>query len=377
MARGARFKGSTSSISGSLSQLYFLLSNFRDVDVDNLSHTFQRQTKKFTPSQKLPTSFVLHPKDGIYAIDRFQPSANTNILSSIGKSVERMITMEKEEFESVFLKSSKSTKSFANEKEAFNYLHTGSLILRSQLDCTHNDIGIFDLKTRATFPLRVYSHDDLPKLLNYKLDRLRGSKNSFEREYYDMARSSFLRNSFQTRIGNMSGIFIVYHNTDEVFGFEFLKREELERAIYQSPNMAEYVYNTTLIIFDELLNTITQGFDPNVPLNVIMHSSLNSNNDATMSVFVHEAKFNENNELILPKRNEPVKSLKMFKVYAHTTIEDHVLKGPLHINSDDNPSAYLKISQITGSTALQSILYHKTIDQWVEFYAKNEKRKRF
>lgn len=297
------------------------------------------------------------------------------MLSSLGKSVEKMITMEKDQFEQTFLKTSTSNMTCADEVEAFNYLHTNKFVLRSQLDCIHSDIGIFDLKTRATFPIRIFSEEDRELHLEYKLDRLRGMTNSFEKEYYDMARSSFLRNSFQTRIGNMAGIFVVYHNTDEVFGFEFLKREELEQAIYQSQKMADYVYYTTLNMFDQLLDTITSYYDPTKALNVTLHTTQMGVNDALMTVYVQEAKFNEYNKLIIPSQNEPIESLKVFRVYAHTSVDQGIVLGPLHINDWDNPTAYLKITQVTSSKNTQESMYHNMVDEWIGFNDKSKNRK--
>lgn len=353
--------------------MYFLLSRFRNVDVGNLSRYFQFQTARFTPSQRLPSSFVLYPKDGIYSIDRFQPIVNTTILSSLGKSVEKMITMEKDDFENTFLKSRKSELTCADEIEAFNYLHTEDFILRSQLDCVHPQVGIFDLKTRATFPIRVFSEEFREEHLEYKLDRLRGNKNSFEREYYDMARSSFLRNSFQTRIGNMSGIFVVYHNTDEVFGFEFLKRQELEQALYQSETMADFVYYSTLQMFHELLHTITGHYDPNKPLNITMQTTQIGLNDAIMTVYAQEAKFNDVGELVLPAKNQDIESLNIFKVNAHTSVDEGVIRGPLHIGDDDDPKAYLKIARVNGSKALQASMYHNMVEEWIGFQTQKRK----
>ena len=54
----------------------------------------------------------------------------------------------------------------------------------------------------------------------YRLDKLHGFFNSYEREYYDMARSGFLKYNIQTRIGKMDGIFCAYHNTQNLLGFE-------------------------------------------------------------------------------------------------------------------------------------------------------------
>ncbi|KAG5220919.1 mitochondrial protein Pet127-domain-containing protein [Salix suchowensis] len=47
----------------------------------------------------------------------------------------------------------------------------------------------------------------------YLIRTLQGPLESFEREYYDLIRSAFLKYSFQARIGNMDGVLVAYHNT--------------------------------------------------------------------------------------------------------------------------------------------------------------------
>lgn len=37
-----------------------------------------------------------------------------------------------------------------------------------------------------------------------------------------MTRSAFLKYSMQVRIGNMDGIFVAYHNTARIFGFQYI-----------------------------------------------------------------------------------------------------------------------------------------------------------
>lgn len=37
-----------------------------------------------------------------------------------------------------------------------------------------------------------------------------------------MTRSAFLKYSMQVRIGDMDGIFVAYHNTARIFGFQYI-----------------------------------------------------------------------------------------------------------------------------------------------------------
>jgi hypothetical protein len=54
---------------------------------------------------------------------------------------------------------------------------------------------------------------------------------SFEREYYDMLRSTGLKWIFQGRLGRMDGFFIIYHNTAETLGSQYVPIKELEEHI--------------------------------------------------------------------------------------------------------------------------------------------------
>lgn len=63
------FSGSTSSLSGMLCHIYFLLSADRMVDTTTLSRQFQKSRRTFTPGQRMPSTVLFHYKDGQYAID--------------------------------------------------------------------------------------------------------------------------------------------------------------------------------------------------------------------------------------------------------------------------------------------------------------------
>ena len=66
-------------------------------------------------------------------------------------------------------------------------------------------------------------HSTTLQFLDYKITQQAGLWNSFERELYDMIRAAFLKYSGQCRIGRMDGAFVTYHNTQEIFGFQYVK----------------------------------------------------------------------------------------------------------------------------------------------------------
>ena len=106
----------------------------------------------------------LRPFDGLHSVDKDGgvKSPGNWILMQLGKSAEKLLTLPYPEFESKLLRTrSRDIYTAARpciDKETYNYLHYGNLLLRSQLDCIHSDAGIFDLKTRAINPIRNNLH---------------------------------------------------------------------------------------------------------------------------------------------------------------------------------------------------------------------------
>lgn len=82
-----KYTGSTSSLTGMLSHIYFLISDDKDVDVSSLSRHFHQevrhvafipfirwsswcsQARNFTPGQRMPTAVNMNYRDGVYAFD--------------------------------------------------------------------------------------------------------------------------------------------------------------------------------------------------------------------------------------------------------------------------------------------------------------------
>jgi len=74
-------------------------------------------------------------------------------------------------------------------------LQSDKFVLRSQLDCFDPRLpgtGVFDIKTRAVMSIR---HDllNFEENSGYQIRTLQGLVESFEKEYYDLIRSAFLK----------------------------------------------------------------------------------------------------------------------------------------------------------------------------------------
>ncbi|KAI9250503.1 mitochondrial protein Pet127-domain-containing protein [Phascolomyces articulosus] len=288
-----RYIGSTSSVSSMLSQLYFLISQSKPVDTSIFSHKFKDMARvflkgnKFTRGTRAPSSINLIWRDGVYAVDAFKSDADNiqdTILSILGKSMEKVLTLEPSEYER-HLKDADTpiSEDERNQPETYAYGKIGAFLLRSQLDCQDPRLPrkTFDLKTRAAVPIRL-DLGNYKDYLGYSLRRSHGLFESFEREYFDMLRSAFLKYSFQVRIGHMDGIFVAYHNTRKIFGFQYVSREEMDVRLFGSSYMGNESFRNVLVLFQAILDKATEKY-PKKSLRISFDS-----HPTVMNVFVEQ-----------------------------------------------------------------------------------------
>ncbi|XP_049851161.1 uncharacterized protein LOC126325497 [Schistocerca gregaria] len=369
LSLSVRWKGSTSSVSNLLTHIYHLWSNFRPTNLHNLSDYFQAQTARFPPSAHIPASVTLIPQDGIYSIDKYQPECKNTVLSDLGKSYERMITMNQEMFEQAFLKSSCIQAKMSDQPEAYNYMNRGNFLLRSQLDCYDKQVGIFDLKSRATNPIRIFPGDDPSLHINYRLSKLTGPTHSYEREFYDMIRSAFLRNIFQVRIGDMSGIFVAYHNTREIFGFEYLPLDEMEQCVFQSKKMADDAFDVSLKILDLILDHAVGQFEPGTTLRLVIQAKPLLNKRC-LHIFVEKVtnalqeRLNLSDAVELYMSNfQCVELLRYYTLTLETVVNNRITLGHLNIDERDDVRTWAKIERVESSRDEQVKAYVRTLEE--------------
>jgi hypothetical protein len=230
-----KYTGSTSSMTAALAHFHFLLSQWRPINTEILSQNFPVEYHTFTALQRGPSAVFLKWKDGVYAIDADKQFDTANILSTLGKSMEKLLTLPTKDFEKY--RKENSDQIPLEEREAaepFNYTTIGDFLLRSQLDAYDPRLpgtGMFDLKTRAVVSIRM----DVSKYeqgRDYEIRKRYGEYESFEREYYDMIRAAFLKYSLQVRMGRMDGIFVAFHNTQRIFGFQYISQPEMDLALH-------------------------------------------------------------------------------------------------------------------------------------------------
>jgi len=262
---------STSTISSVLSQIYFLFSSFKNPLFENVFEEFENEPRRFMISQRKPvTNFLrkLDEKHGIYALDGdpglfFYRNA---LLMDLGKVLERFLTLTPEVFNGALLgkdkeKAKENKNAIPDDHHRFMKLNN-DICLRSQIDCYSmnkktNKPFVFEIKTRTCCPMR-YDFNNYTDFLDYRITDVKGLHSSFEREYYDLIRGAFLKYSFQLKIGRMDGAFLAYHNTKELFGFEYIKSTEIMNRVFGSDLYADVCFMVCSRLLTELLNRILE-----------------------------------------------------------------------------------------------------------------------
>ncbi|KAK0244416.1 mitochondrial protein Pet127-domain-containing protein [Armillaria nabsnona] len=262
-----KFAGSTSSLSGMLCQIYFLVSGNKPVNLETLSQNFQRAPTNFTPGQRMPPTVVFNHQDGTYAIDSHADTlSDKNILTWMGTLLEKYLTTPLPEFPTFMRTETPDFEADTTEqniRDAFRFSKSKTFVMRSQLDCQDPRLpgtGVFDIKTRACLPIRM-------DILNFKensgyiIKQHYGVMESFEREYYDLIRAAFLKYSFQARIGNMDGVFVAYHNTERMFGFQYVSLAEMDSCLFgQTEGVGDRVFDKCVSLLEAISEEVVNCF---------------------------------------------------------------------------------------------------------------------
>ncbi|KAJ7640535.1 mitochondrial protein Pet127-domain-containing protein [Mycena rosella] len=319
------FAGSTSSLTGMLSHCYFLISEHKPVDISSLSQHFQNEEKNFTPGQRMPTSVLFNFKDGIYAIDSDSEDSSKNILTWLGTLLEKFLTMSPAEFDTYLRSTPPLNDAEDPTREAYRYAKSEKFVMRSQLDGVDRRLpgtGVFDIKTRACLPIRM-------DILNweensgYVIKSSQGLVESFEREYYDLIRSAFLKYGFQVRIGNMDGVIVAYHNTTRMFGFQYISLQEMDERLFSSePGAGDRVFQKCVSLLECITSEIIQCF-PNQSVKCTFECDEGSKE---LNVWVQPEDWT-------PTEKEPEPPMRQLSIRAQNFLNDTPVNGSRAINS--------------------------------------------
>ena len=185
--------------------------------------------------------------------------------------MEKMLTLPPQQMEKFRKSTSHTLEDYERgQPEAYHYTKSGSILMRSQLDCNDGRLpgtGVFDLKTRACISVRM-DVQNAEEGADYEIYHRTGVYNSFEREYYDMIRSAFLKYSLQVRIGKMDGIFVAYHNTKRIFGFQYIPLEEMDAALHGAAetDVGRREFQFSVKMLNEALDRAVERFPDQVYL---------------------------------------------------------------------------------------------------------------
>lgn len=261
-----KYVGSSSSMTSVLSQFHYLLSSWRGINTQTLSQGFPDKLRTFTRLLRAPSAMFLRYQDGVYAIDADKEFDSANILMNLGKSMEKLLTLPKEDFER-YRRSSENKITPEEEQavpESYHYSTLGDFIMRSQLDAYDPRLpgtGMFDLKTRAVVSIRMDAQN-FEHGLGYEIRNQYGAFESYEREFFDMIRAAFLKYSLQVRIGRMDGIFVAFHNIERIFGFQYVSLPELDQTLHGQSDTAlgDAEFRLSLGLWNKILDKATEKF---------------------------------------------------------------------------------------------------------------------
>lgn len=353
---GKKYVGSSSSMTAVLSHFHYLLSNWRPLRQDIISRGFEDSDHQFTRLLRGPSAMFLHYKDGVYAIDADKEFDSANILMNLGKSMEKQLTMPKEQFERYRRSSpNKITQEEENAiPESYHYSTLGDFVMRSQLDAYDPRLpgsGMFDLKTRAVVSIRM-SVQDYEQGLGYEIRNRFGAFESFEREYYDMIRAAFLKYSLQVRIGRMDGIFVAFHNIERIFGFQYVPLSEMDYALHGQSDTAlgdlEFQYSVKL--WNKILDKATAKF-PKQSLR--LHFETMESRPARMMVFVQPVTDDEI-RAIQERNKEQIEKAQHQMLYPDTVTPEEELDLDDAVESETVEATIKPESATTTTGIIQS-----------------------
>eukprot|EP01133_Synstelium_polycarpum_P007199 gene7199-8362_t len=358
---GCSYLSSTSSITTVLTKLYLTIFKKDNIDASGIGSSVARMDT-FTPQVGRPNSIFLNSlSDTIWGIDANGGTMeqNNKILSDLGHSMERMVTLSEEEFTSKLVKENASVAHEFDESYVFSKF--GKIMYRSQIDCYSDKLPgkskVFDLKTRATASIRL-NVADYESYLSYHLTQVLGFKNSYEKEFHDMVRSSGIKYTLQAKIGHMAGIFVAYHNTKRIFGAEFLPLEELEDVIFWGKHIAEDSFRITNSMLSIVLDTITAQLDRKFKYRLFFEVNKNRNAGdlGVLQIFVEELsvapEFKHNlftytslTDLQQQESEQIVNPVTMYSLDVQTTVNGFKTLGPLHYNPEDQLQVFYSLKK--------------------------------
>lgn len=250
---------STSTSTNLLSHLTFFLTRNSTPLMRDVIGGMQGMSNRYMISTRKPVTVLLKQvRPGVFAInnDAYTRQKETILLQQ-GKIIENMLTHPPSQFRSLFLEDRQGVLEDFHRYALIN----DEVMIRSQIDCVRADDPscYFEIKSRAVAPIR-YDLTNWADYGDYELRQLRGEYESYQREYADLIRGSFLKFCYQMMIGDMDGAFVAYHNTARFFGCQYIPLSEFVKRLFETPFYAHFMLTLTCrvlrVILDKVLATL-------------------------------------------------------------------------------------------------------------------------
>jgi len=104
----------------------------------------------------------------------------------------------------------------------------------------------------------IYNYIDY---LDYEIVKYKGKHSSYEREFYDLIRGGFLKYIMQCKIGRSQGALVAYHNTQKVFGFQYIGLEEMEKRVFGCSEFSNVVFKSGLSMMEKIFDYVLEDQD--------------------------------------------------------------------------------------------------------------------
>ncbi|EGV66562.1 Pet127-domain-containing protein [Yamadazyma tenuis ATCC 10573] len=279
----AKYYSSTSSMTSTLFQFYMLLNSF---DTKNPSASRFKFGSFTNLMSSIPASTIVSKKDAendIYSVEIDKSCDIDHFLSEFGHIAEIVLTNDSNDikrFKDFYNRENDGIGSdtdqdpehiqdlikfekFKNPENIYNISKYDKFLMRSQLDCYSpllKENGTFDLKSRAISEIRYDMTNRSMRDTNYS------NRFFYLDEMDDLIRTAgLLKYSFQARIGQMSGIFVAFHNIRQFLAFEYLSLEAIDKVFFDNSNIASYIANSqfkfSLRIWGQLLDMIKEDLN--------------------------------------------------------------------------------------------------------------------
>ncbi|KAI9209810.1 mitochondrial protein Pet127-domain-containing protein [Polychytrium aggregatum] len=259
-----KFVVSTSSITGILSKLYLKVLKQKPVNLDLFSDEFKNMKSKFTTTVlERPVIVDVHYNDYdqyVLLSKKDVLENDSKLLSEHGHVMEALLTNSIRNLEALKRTSDETRVTDIDESRLYHFVEMENFLMRSQIDCwdSHLPRQKLDIKARALEPIRL-DPDNYKAYLHHKLVNLTGTQSSFEFERFQCARSTMLKYMFQSRIGDMDGVIICYHNIEKIFGFEYLSRKQMSEYLCGSEGMMEQIFVILVKLIDRILRQLVRN----------------------------------------------------------------------------------------------------------------------